>query len=63
MAKTRIYLSRNSEYKTSLALMFTSDIFLYICSFIIKSSIYAVFHFVSLRDKIFIVFLLMNIYS
>jgi hypothetical protein len=46
--------------KTSLALMFTSDIFYIFFSFIIKSSIYAIFHFDSLRDRIFILFLLMT---
>ena len=37
----------------------TSDIFYIFFSFIIKSSIYAVFRFVSLRDRIFIIVLLM----
>ena len=36
--------------------MFTSDIFYIFFSFIIKSSIYAIFHFDSLRDRIFILF-------
>jgi hypothetical protein len=39
--------------------MFTSDNFYIYFSFIIKSSIYAVFRFVSLRDRIFILVLLM----
>ena len=40
-------------------MMFRSDIFNIFFSFIIRSSIYAVFRFVSLRD-IFILFLLMT---
>ena len=41
--------------------MFTSDIFdIFFFSFIIKSSIYAVFRFVLLRGRIFILFLLMT---
>ena len=40
--------------------MFASDILYIFFSFIIKSSIYAVFRFVSLRDRIFILFLLMS---
>ena len=40
--------------------MFINDIFYIFFSFIIKSSIYAVFRFVSLRDRIFILFLLMT---
>ena len=40
--------------------MFTSDIFHIFFSFIIKSSIYAVFRFVSLHDSKFILFLLMT---
>ena len=40
--------------------MFTSEILKIYFSFIIKSSIYAVFCFMSLRDRIFILFLLMT---
>ena len=46
--------------KTSLALMVTSEMLDIFSSFIIKSSIYAVFCFVSLRDIIFILFLPMT---
>jgi hypothetical protein len=42
--------------------MVTSEMIYIFSSFIIKSSVYAVFCFVSLRDRIFILFLLMNIY-
>jgi hypothetical protein len=38
--------------------MFTSDMFYTFLSFIIQSSTYAVFPIVSVRDKIFILFLL-----
>ena len=46
--------------KTSLAMMVTSEMLYIFSSFIIKSSINAVFCFVSLRDRIFILFLLMT---
>jgi hypothetical protein len=46
--------------KTSLAMMVTSEMPYIFSSCIIKSSIYAVFCFVSLRDRIFILFLLMT---
>ena len=63
MANTQIYLRRNWVIlnKTSLALMFTSDILIYF-SFIIKSFVFvfhnALFRFVSFRDRILILFLL-----
>jgi hypothetical protein len=59
MAKPRMYLRRNSN-KTSLALMVTSEMLYIFSTFIIKSSIHAVFSFVSLRDRIFILFLLVT---
>jgi hypothetical protein len=46
--------------KTSLAMMVTSEMLYIFSSCIIKSSIYAVFCFVSLRDRIFILFLLIT---
>ena len=46
--------------KTSLALMAMSEMFYIFSSFIIKSSKYAVFCFVALHDRIFILFLLMT---
>ena len=46
--------------KTSLDLMVTSEMLYIFSSFIIKSSMHAVFCFVSLRDRIFILFLLMT---
>ena len=59
MAKHRIY-SPDILNKTSMALMFTNDTFYIFVSFIINSSIYAVFRFASLRDMIFILFSLMT---
>ena len=59
MTKPRMYYAENLN-KTSLALMVTSDFFYIFCSFIIKSSKYAVFRFVSQHDRIFILFLLMT---
>ena len=46
--------------KTSLALMVTSEMLYIFSSFIIKSSMHTVFCFVSLRDRIFNLFLLMT---
>jgi hypothetical protein len=48
--------------KTCLALMVTSEMLYIFSSFIIKSSMHAVFCFVSLRDRIFILFMLMTLY-
>jgi hypothetical protein len=57
-----IYGLRAEILNKTSALMFTRDI-LYIYFFhLLSSRLYAVFRFFSLRDRIFILFLLMNIY-
>ena len=59
MVKPRIYLRRNFE-QDHLDSNVYEDIFYTFLSFIIQSSTYAVFPLVSVRDKIFILFLLMT---
>ena len=63
----RITQWQNTEFiyaeilnKIFLALMFSRDILYIFFLFIIKSSTYAIFRFVSLRDIIFILFLFMT---